>query len=88
MAIIDVTVREDTDGWTADVIVRSRMTTTHRVRISRAQHARYGDGDVGDLVRRSFDFLLAREPNSSILSEFSLGDIERYFPDYAKEIGR
>jgi len=36
-------------------------------------------------VRRSFAFLLAREPNTSILREFSLGTIEQYFPEYARE---
>jgi hypothetical protein len=35
-----------------------------------------------DLVRRSFEFLLEREPASSILREFRITDIERYFPEY------
>jgi len=83
-AIVDVTVREDAGGWIADVTVRGERATTHRVRVSRDEHARYGDGDVSDLVRRSFAFLLAREPNTSILREFSLGTIEQYFPDYAR----
>ena len=61
-------------------------TTTHRVRISRAARDRYGGGDVADLVERSFEFLLARESNTSILREFDLSTIERYFPEYAREI--
>ena len=61
-------------------------TTTHRVRISRAERDRYGGGDVADLVERSFEFLLARESNTSILREFDLSTIERYFPEYAREI--
>jgi len=83
---VDVTVREMTDGWIADVIVRGETTTTHRVRVTADEHARYGGGDVSDLVRRSFAFMLAREPNTSILREFTLGTIERYFPDYDREI--
>jgi hypothetical protein len=39
-------------------------------------------------VRESFDFLLEREPASSILSEFSLNDISRYFPEYPGELAR
>lgn len=88
MATVAVTVRDESDGWTADVIVRSETTTTHQVRISRAEHARYGDGEVPDLVRRSFAFLLARESNATILRDFSLSDIERYFAEYGAEMRR
>ena len=81
-----MSVRESTDGWLADVTIRDAATTTHRVRISRTERERYGASDVADLVRRSFDFLLAREPNTSILREFDLSTIERYFPEYARAI--
>jgi len=85
---IDIALAEGSDGWIATVSVNDATATVHRVRISRVEHLRYGAGDVTALVRRSFDFLLAREPNTSILREFSLGDIERYFPDYSEEFGR
>lgn len=62
--------------------------TTHRVRVSAAELARYGGGDVVALVRRSFEFMLAREPNTSILREFDLSTIERYFPEYPAAIRR
>lgn len=35
-----------------------------------------------DLVRRSFEFLLDREPAGSILRRFNLSVIETYFPEY------
>jgi hypothetical protein len=35
-----------------------------------------------ELVRRSFEFLLAREPKESILREFELPVIQKYFPEY------
>jgi hypothetical protein len=41
-----------------------------------------------ELVRRSFEFLLEREPKESILASFSLSVIRRYFPDYETEIAR
>jgi hypothetical protein len=85
-AAVEVTVRDDADGWVADVVVREAATTTHHVRVTRSERERYGGGDVTELVRRSFDFLLAREPNTSILRDFSLSAIERYFPEYAREI--
>ena len=39
-----------------------------------------------DLVRRSFEFLLEREPKGSILGRFDLPLIGRYFPDYERRI--
>ena len=88
MATVDVTVTDETGGWTADVRVANGTTTRHRVRVTSAEHARFGGGDVRDLVRRSFDFLLSREPNTSILQEFSLSTIEQYFPDYRDAMTR
>jgi len=38
------------------------------------------------LVLASFEFLLAREPASSILRQFDLDVIERYFPGYVDEM--
>ena len=85
---IVVRVHESGDGHVAEVRVHDQETTTHRVRVSRIERERYGTEDVVDLVRRSFEFLLEREPNGSILREFDLSTIERYFPEYAREIRR
>ena len=41
-----------------------------------------GTTDPTDLVRRSFAFLLEREPKESILGAFDLTVIGRYFPDW------
>ena len=40
------------------------------------------------LVRKSFEFLLEREPKESILRSFNLTVISRYFPEYEREIRR
>ena len=84
MAEIDVRVSPHDERYVARVTVRDRTVTRHVVRISAEELDRYGGGDVVDLVRRSFEFLLAREANTSILPEFSLSTIERYFPEYAE----
>jgi len=83
---VDLRIRSEQDGWVADVTVAADRTTHHIVRVTRGEYEAYGRGDAEDLVRRSLAFLLAREPNTSILRVFSLSDIERYFPEYAKEI--
>jgi hypothetical protein len=41
-----------------------------------------------DLVKKSFEFLLAREPKESILRSFNLKLISNYFPEYEGEIAR
>ncbi len=44
---------------------------------------RWGRGQTPEeLVRRSFEFLLHRESKESILREFDLSVIRRFFPDY------
>jgi hypothetical protein len=84
---IDVRVLPEGSGWVATVDVEQRGTRTrHRVTVDKEDLARYGATDVTDLVRRSFDFLLEREPNTSILREFRITEIEHYFQDYADEI--
>ena len=40
------------------------------------------------IVRETFDFLLEREPHTSILPEFSLDDVSRYFPEFPEELQR
>jgi hypothetical protein len=86
MAAVDLTVREEPDGWIADVRIAAASTTTHRVRVTRDEHERFGGGDVSELISRSIEFLLAREENTAVLREFSLSTIERYFPEYGRAI--
>jgi hypothetical protein len=70
------------------VTVNGRVTTTHEVTVSRPYYEKLTSGRVpaSTLVERSFDFLLAREPNTSILTRFDLPVISRYFPEYENTI--
>ena len=77
----DIAVRELSDR-TYEVTVHE--ASTHRVTVP----ARFGDTDLDRVVRVSFEFLLEREPASSILPEFSLDVIGRYFPEYDDELPR
>jgi hypothetical protein len=84
--VVSVRVEPDGDAWVCEVVVdHIGEHTRHRVTVTRKDLARWGRGserDVEDLVSRSFDFLLEREPPSSILASFDLSSIQRYFPDY------
>jgi hypothetical protein len=63
-------------------------TTSHRVHVpaSLLDDLGLAGADGERVVRESFAFLLEREPPSSILSEFSLDVIPRYFPEYHEEM--
>ena len=88
MSTVDVTAAVVGDGWDCMVTVRNGSETHHRVRVTRADLARLAPGasDPVDLVEASFAFLLEREPKESILLEFDLTVIGRYFPDFEREI--
>ena len=40
------------------------------------------------LLEFSFNFLLDREPNTSILTSFDIDVISKYFPNYRDEVNR
>jgi hypothetical protein len=69
--------------------VQTPAGTSHEVSVPTGFAASLGYGHVapGELVRASFEFLLEREPATSILREFSLDVISQYFPGYPAEIG-
>ena len=62
--------------------------TSHHVTVPEDLIQQLGlpDDDLESVVRESFEFLLEREPASSIQSEFSLSVISRYFPEYEQEL--
>ena len=85
--MVKVEARADGAVWRCRVAVDDGGgRTQHSVTVSRADLGRWGRGarrqDVEDLVARSFEFLLEREPAASILETFDLSVIPRYFPEY------
>ncbi len=71
-------------------IIETGSETIHDVTVTPNDYTRLTNGKVEpeELVRRSFEFLLEREPKESILTHFDLSVISRYFPEYEKEIKR
>jgi hypothetical protein len=73
------------------VQVRERdRETTHQVTVPDrlGEGLELRDDDLKRVVRESFRFLLERERGTSILAQFSLSDISRYFPEYPNELAR
>jgi hypothetical protein len=91
MSEITVQFAPTATGWVARVTVTDHGSRRDfEVAVSEAELTRLapGSADPSALVRRSFEFLLAREPKESILSSFGLSVIGRYFPEYEREISR
>ncbi len=76
---------------------RFRVTVTgdgskssHVVTLESEYYQKLTSGKIGaeELIRRSFEFLLEREPKESILTTFELPVIGRYFPEYEAAMKR
>jgi len=81
---IDVRCTADAPGHRCQVEVSdARSSSHHLVRVSSTELEGWGRGrSVEQLVHDSFAFLLQRESKESILGEFDLSIIKRYFPDF------
>jgi hypothetical protein len=80
---------EPLDNNTYKVSVQGRRSTTHTVTLSPKYYEQLTGKRVSPelLIEKSFEFLLERESNTSILSTFDLPVINRYFPEYERTIG-
>lgn len=88
MTKITVKKIEDFPESTYEVTVADETTTKHTVSVAKEYYEKLTSGkmSVEKLIEKSFAFLLAREPNTSILSEFDLPLISKYFPEYEEKI--
>lgn len=73
-----------------EVTVKLKSTTQHEVHVSNDFYRSLTEGKISheNLIKASFEFLLERESNNSILSQFDLKVISHYFPEYEKEMMR
>ncbi|CUS84267.1 hypothetical protein JGI7_00787 [Candidatus Kryptonium thompsonii] len=71
-----------------EVKVSGKSQTTHIVSLEENYFKKLTEGKITaeKLVYLSFEFLLDREPNTSILKRFNLREINHYFPEYENEI--
>lgn len=69
-------------------VIEAGSESTHQVTLDPKHYARLAGtaAEPEKLIRKSFEFLLEREPKESILSRFDLSVISRYFPEYEGEI--
>jgi len=76
------------DATTYRVNVAGGSPTSHLVTIDPVYAMKLTSGEISteQLLEKSFEFLLDREPNTSILRSFDLCVIRNYFPEYEREI--
>ena len=73
------------------VTVEERGSSTrHVVTLDNGYYEKLTHGRIlkEELIEKSFEFLLRREPQEAILSSFNLRVINRYFPEYEAMIRR
>jgi hypothetical protein len=73
---------------TYKVVVNAQDVTEHIVVLQPSYLQQLTNGKVSDdmLIKYSFEFLLTKESNTSILRSFDLSVIANYFPDYEHAI--
>ena len=83
----EIKIGSETEGknhWVYEVQVREAdRTRDYRVTLGWSDYDLWSHGRVPPerVVRAAFEFLLEREPASSIMPKFDCSVIRRYFPD-------
>ncbi len=76
------------DNNTFAVSIESSLNSNHIVTLNDDIHYEMTKGfkSKKELILYSFEFLLERENNTSILTKFNLETIQNYFPEFKNEI--
>ena len=76
----------DNDNF--EVKVSSKTSTLHKVNLNDNIYKKMTNKRISKLklIELSFEFLLKREPNTSIMPAFELSIINNYFPEFENEI--
>ena len=87
MATFDIEKKSETE-FIVTVVPPKGLVTQHTVLLYPEYYNLLTEGLVTkeELLKLSFEFLLKRESNDSILPSFDLPDISQYFPEYEQEI--
>ena len=85
-----IQAKRGTDGTFHVEVHDGAITTSHTVTVppDLLEALGFAPGRDTVLVRQSFEFLLEREPATSILRRFILDFIGDYFPEYRSEMAR
>ena len=84
----EIVVEATGEGRFRVTVSEAGSSSVHLVTLQQDYYQKLTAGKIPleELVRRSFEFLLEREPKEYILSRFNLSVIARYFPEFEREI--
>ena len=84
---MEILIRKN-DNNTFTVSIKSLINSEHIISLNDNFYFEIINGikSKEELILFSFKFLLERENNTSILSNFNLETIQNYFPEYKNEI--
>ncbi|MGJ3254589.1 MAG: hypothetical protein ACFE0J_26170 [Elainellaceae cyanobacterium] len=90
MATINIQSESQQNGsWLYNVVLDDRGTThQYTVTLNSSEYESWARNQAkpSDVIKAAFEFLLEREPASSIMSSFDCSVIRRYFPDVDREL--
>ena len=89
--MIEVKCTGEAESLEFDVVVREgKGESRHRVTMGRQTWQRLTSGKQAPerCVEAAFRFLLDREPKESILAQFDVTVIARYFPEFERTLAR
>ena len=71
-----------------EITVKADQLTKHYVSVTDQMLLNLTNNKISkeELLNFSFNFLLEREPNTSILSKFDIIVISKYFPEYISKV--
>ncbi len=83
-----IEVEKKNDDEYIVIIEEGNDRSKHTVNLDDAYYQKLTDGKTTkeELIKKSFKFLLERESKESILPEFNLRIIGKYFPEYESKI--
>lgn len=68
------------------IIQIDHISSKHKVFFSDSFYKKFKKNETKEnLIKESFEFLLERESKSSILKEFNLEIIQKFFPEYKSQ---
>ena len=79
-----ITVNKQDENTFQVTVDEGDSTSTHAVTLDDQYHKKLSGKVIPkeELIKKSFEFLLEREPKESIMSSFNLKVINKFFPEF------
>ena len=83
-----IEVKKKSEQESLVTIEENGSSSEHTVSLDDSYYQNLTAGKITreELIKRSFEFLLKREPKESILSKFNLRVIKNYFPEFEEKL--